>query len=161
VRVPSDVKVVGDKRGRQWLCWRSLGDRIRVLDAKVRDGIVAMREADVWTVTYFEENAVRREKGGGRLKAVAARVAMVTEDRLAKIRAGTIDPAAEARAEKARMPFAQHIEGFRAWMVSSGAGEKHIRTTIMYVEAIAKDRRWSRISDISAQDVSAYAEGLA
>jgi integrase len=111
--------------------------------------------AKKYTILYKDENGIRRKKTGTADKGVSERIANAIEERVALRRNGLIDPTVERFAEQERIPLKQHLNNFRAALVSKGNTSKHVETFAGRATRVVEVAGLVRLSDMTTARVQA------
>lgn len=103
-----------------------------------------------WVMKYFDEHGRRVERSTKTTdRKIAQRMAREVEDRLAKIRAGMLDPREENRAKQERRALAEHVADFIAHLEAKHVSASHLQGTAGLVTRTLIDAGVERISDIT------------
>src|SRR4051812_50149036 len=82
-----------------------------------------------YVIFYTDENGRRRKKTAATDKAVSERIARDIENRVALLKEGVVDIAAEAYRDHEAKPLADHLADFQAALVAKGVTRNHYRVT--------------------------------
>ena len=83
-------------------------------------------------------------------KKQTQRLANECEERARRIREGLTDPAEERLREQQNRDITEHLAEYRLVVGNRSSDERHVRTTIGYIEMLIEDLGWSRIAHIDA-----------
>ena len=83
------------------------------------------KKGKVWYFRFVDSEGVMSERKGCPDLQATKQLAGASEAEAAKIRAGLIDPKAEARRRQSIRPLAEHIDDFRAHLIAKGSTPKH------------------------------------
>ena len=82
-----------------------------------------------YVIFYTDENGRRRKKTAATDKAVSERIARDIENRVALVKEGIVDVAAEAYRDHEARPLADHISEWQADLVAKRPHDKHAEHT--------------------------------
>lgn len=78
-----------------------------------------------WYFTITDADGRRRESKGCKDKRVTDQMAAVAELEIAKLKGGLTDPKSEARRRHSSRPLSEHLDDWRARLLSAGGTAKH------------------------------------
>ncbi len=112
-------------------------------------------------ISYFDHTG-RRQSHSARTtdKATAERIAAKLEADAALRRDGVVDPELDAICEQSRRSVESHVKDYEAKMRAANRAAQHISTTVAYIRAICKDRKFEKVADIASDGVHQYAGQL-
>src|SRR4051794_12183779 len=87
----------------------------------------------VWYYRYTDEFGIKREEKGCTDRQATLELSRDAETRVARIKAGQIDPKAERIVIDGRRPIGEHVEDFIASLRMAGRNGQHISQTESYV----------------------------
>jgi site-specific recombinase XerD len=101
----------------------------------------------------FRENEKQREIALGPDLSVAKAIAKQLSARLVSVRTGTADPREHTWAEAERMPLAEHLTDWHAYLLAKGCGQRHAEQSCQQVSRLIDSARIQRISQLSIATV--------
>ena len=124
------------------------------------DGSVYTRGKRLW-ISYFDENGERQRRSAGTTdRRLADRILREQTERVAKIRAGLIDPRAERLVESGRRPIRELVDAFADKLNAKGRTPAYVartkREVLDYCEAVNA----GSLGDITAEQAAGYLETL-
>ena len=112
-------------------------------------------------ISYFDHKGKRQSRSARTTdKATAERIAAKLEADAALRRDGVVDPELDAICEQSRRSVESHVKDYEAKMGAANRASQHISTTIAYIRAICKDRKFEKAADITSDGVHQYAGWL-
>jgi integrase len=152
-KLPPDAEIV-DVDGRPHARIRERGRTATYPLSK--GGRSYLRPAKCWYFEYRDEtNTVRRKKGATDLKATEQEAARM-ERRVARLKAGLIDPAEE----HATRPLAGHLADYAAALEAKGGTPGHVRKTVSLVTAMLTGAEFVFPPDMDAARAAAWLNTL-
>jgi integrase len=112
------------------------------------------KRGKVWYFRFTDENGGKTERRGCSDLKVTKELAGAAESKVAKVRAGLVDPKDERIAREARRPIQEHIDDFVTSLESKGNAPKHVRSTRTYVERIVTLASIAWVSDLAPSALS-------
>src|SRR4051812_46089726 len=79
----------------------------------------------VWYYRFVDADGVKCERKGCPDRRATEEMAREAEAHAARIRAGLIDPKAEARRRQAARPLSEHLAEWRSHLIAAGHTDKH------------------------------------
>ena len=112
-------------------------------------------------ISYFDHKGKRQSRSARTTdKATAERIAAKLEADAALRRDGVVDPELDAICEQSRRSVESHVKDYEAKMGAANRASQHISTTVAYIRAICKDRKFEKVADITSDGVHQYAGQL-
>jgi integrase len=109
-------------------------------------------------ISYFDHKGKRQSRSARTTdKATAERIAAKLEADAALRRDGVVDPELDAICEQSRRSVESHVKDYEAKMGAANRASQHITTTVAYIRAICKDRKFEKVADITSDGVHQYA----
>ena len=109
----------------------------------------------VWYYRYTDEFGIKCEEKGCTDRQATQDVARDTESRVARIKAGQIDPKAERILADGRRAISEHVDDFIASLRMAGRNPQHIAQTESYVRQVLSLARIDRLSELTPSRVVA------
>ncbi len=109
----------------------------------------ATKNAERYTILYYDEHGKRRKKMGYSDKRESERLAVKLEETAKKIKDGMIDPRDLAYHKHEGRPLAEHVDDFGRYLTAKGGSEGYLNATIVQVTKILELAKARRISDLS------------
>jgi len=114
-----------------------------------------------WIASWYDHKGKRLERSTRTTdKAAAERILSKRVTDTALRRDGVIDAHLDAICEESQRSIESQLNDFKAKMISTNGDQKHISTTIGYIQTIANSEGWIRVADINADSVYNYAATL-
>ncbi|MEL7485046.1 MAG: site-specific integrase, partial [Planctomycetota bacterium] len=124
------------------------------------DGSIYKRGDRYW-ISFYDENGERQTRSAKTTdRRLAERILREQTERVAKIRAGLIDPRAEQLVESGRRPIAELVEAFADKLNAEGRTPQYVVRTRREVAEFCESRGISSLGDITAEHATAYLESL-
>jgi len=112
-------------------------------------------------ISYFDHRGKRQTRSARTTdRSTAERIAAKLEADAALRRDGVVDPELDAICEQSRRSVESHVKDYEAKMGAANRASQHISTTVAYIRAISKDRKFEKVSDITSDGVHQYAGSL-
>jgi integrase len=112
-----------------------------------------------WQISWFDHTGKRRSASSKTTdKAVAERIAAKNEADAALRREGVIDPTLDAISRESQRTIASHLVDYESKLRAAGRTEKHVHSTVSFINSIADFASFIECADISADGVNRYAE---
>ena len=112
-------------------------------------------------ISYFDHRGKRQTRSARTTdKATAERIAAKLEADAALRRDGVVDPELDAICEQSRRSVESHVKDYEAKMRAANRASLHISTTVGYIRAICRDRKFEKVADITSDGVHQYAGSL-
>lgn len=102
-----------------------------------------------WYFRFVDGDGVRRMRRGCPCKRATEELARAAETEAARIRAGLIDPKAEAYRRHESRPLADHLDDYKAALVAKGGTAKHAGMSTNRARRVLSLAGIERISDLS------------
>ena len=119
------------------------------------------RRSGRWTARWVDHDGRRRTRATGTTDKRAAERMLAEWTNAAALRvAGLVDPAADAAAEAARVPLAEHLERFGAAVLAKGSGARHVGETTKRAARLLAAGGVRRLPELTAERVLAGRERL-
>ena len=158
--IPEGAEVV-TYRGRRYAKWMNAKTDTMQRAQLNEEGTRVIREAEFYTIEYYDHDGQRVRKGTRCAdKDAAQQLANELETRAMMRREGLIDPAVERIATEGRRSLQEHVADFRATMEAAGRDAKHVETTMGYIGRVIDIAHWQTAGDIAADAVNTYAADL-
>ena len=150
--IPAGATIV-TKRGKELVEWTGKDGRLH--RAKLtEDGQKIEVESKTYYIKYRDENDIQQaENSNASDKDTAQQILNAREKRVAAIRGGIVDPAAQRLQDAATKPIARHIEDFHNFMANKGGDPKHVKQTIRYIVRLVDYIGAGFYSDLTAEEI--------
>ncbi len=109
----------------------------------------------VWYYRFTDEFGIKREEKGCTDRQATQELARDSESRVARIKAGLIDPKAERIQTDGRRSIGEHVDDFIASLRMAGRNSQHIAQTERYVRQVLTLARIDRLSELTPSRVVA------
>ncbi len=111
------------------------------------------KRGKIWHYRYVDADGVQRERKGCPDRRETEGMAAALEAEAAKVRAGLIDPRADAYRRHEAKPLSAHMDDFHADMIARGGTAKHADLHAYRARRVAEVARLDRLGDLSASRV--------
>ena len=150
--IPKNAEII-TQRGTKLVLWGGKNNRKRK-SLLTDDGRHMLVEGQTYHMKYIDENGLEQiENTRMRDQQTARQVLHDHEKRVAEIKAGIINPAAERLRKAAKMPLSQHVEDFKKFMQDKGGDPKHVDQTINYLNRLIEYSEATHYNHLSAEGV--------
>lgn len=158
VRVPQGARLF-EREGKRFAEWKGRDGRKRTAEVKQRqDGSLrALVRSPIYFLKYRDGQGIVRERSSGCHDETAARAVLADlERRSERVRSGVVSGAEDAVAEAQAVPLREHIEAYISHLEQKGVSPGYRKPTKARILRVAGDLRWSKLSDLSGEDLERW-----
>ena len=153
--IPDNAEFVV-KRGTTLAEWIAKDDRKhRAPVAKNKKQIQTQSLA--YYIKYRDENDLWQIENTGAAEAATARQILHTrEERVAKVRAGIINPAEEKLARAAKRHINEHVNDFEQYLKDKGCSSNHVAKSLMHIREAIRFLELDRFSELTQAQATRF-----
>jgi integrase len=148
--IPQNAEIV-TKRGKAIAEWTGKDGRLH--RAKLTEGGQKIEvESKTYYIQFFDEHGVKKNENTKANEIDTARqILQAREKRVAAIRGGIVDPAAQRLQDAIKQPIENHIDDYEAYLKNGNRSDYHIELTIRHIREAVDFLGLDRINDMTPE----------